>query len=51
MKYFVVVLLLIAVAVAALFVIDDNVPLMLGAIVAIIAGYFLAVRMIAKEEE
>ncbi len=51
MKYFIVVLLLIAVAVAALFVIDDNVPLMLSAIVAIIAGYFLAVRTIAKEEE
>ncbi len=50
MKYLAIVLLLIAIAVVALFVIKKSIPLLLGAIVTIIAGYFLAVITIAKEE-
>ncbi|MCF6200885.1 MAG: hypothetical protein L3J42_01960 [Hydrogenimonas sp.] len=51
MKYMVVVLLLIAIAVAALFIIDKSVPMLIVAIVSIIAGYFLAVFTISKEEK
>jgi hypothetical protein len=50
MKYFPIVLLLIALGVIALFTIKKSVALLLAAIVAIIVGYFLAVRTIAREE-
>ena len=50
MKYFLFVLLLIALGVVALFVIKKSVLFLLVAIVAIIVGYFFAVRTIAREE-
>jgi len=50
MRYFLIVLLLIIVGVIALFAIKDSVLLLVGAIIALIIGYFLAVRTIAAEE-
>jgi len=51
MKYISIVLVLIAVALVALFVIKESDPLLLTAIVAIIAGFWMAVFQIPKEEE
>ncbi len=51
MKYFMIVALLIAVAVVALFVIEKSDALLLLAIVTIIAGFWYAVFQIPKEED
>lgn len=50
MKYFMIIGVIIAVAVTALFVIDKSDALLLTAIVAIIAGFWFAVFQIPKEE-
>lgn len=50
MRYFLIVLILIIVGVIALFAIKDSVLLLVGAIIALIIGYFMAVRTIAAEE-
>ncbi len=51
MKYISIVLLLIVVALAALFLIKDSDVLLLTAIVAVITGFWVAVFQIPKEEE
>ena len=51
MKYFVLVLIIILVAVAALFIIKDNDALLVTAIVTVIAGFWIAVFQIPKEEK
>jgi len=51
MKFISIVLALIAIAVIALFIIKDSDALLLTAIVAIIAGFWVAVFQIPKEEE
>ena len=50
MKFISIVLVLIAVALAALFVIKDSDVLLLTAIVAVIVGFWVAVFQIPKEE-
>jgi len=50
MKYFMIITLIIAVAVVALFVIKDNDAFLLTAIAAVIAGFWYAVFQIPKEE-
>ena len=51
MKYFIIIALVIVAAVTALFVIKDNDPLLIAAIVTIIAGFWFAVFQIPKEED
>ncbi|QOR62867.1 hypothetical protein ACM66Z_05255 [Sulfurovum sp. ST-21] len=51
MKYISIVLILIAVALAALFLIKESDALLLTAIVAVIAGFWIAVFQIPKEKE
>jgi len=51
MKFISIVLVLVAVALAAMFIIKDSDPLLLTAIIAIIAGFWVAVFQIPKEEE
>jgi len=51
MKFISIVLVLIAVALVALFTIKDSDALLLTAIVAVIAGFWVAVFQIPKEEE
>ncbi len=51
MKFISIVGILVAVALAAMFVIKDSDALLLAAIVAVIAGFFVAVFQIPKEEE
>lgn len=50
MKFFMTVLILILVAVGAIFAIKGSDLLLLGAFMAIISGFFFAVSTIAKEE-
>jgi len=50
MKYFAIILVLIIVGVTALFVIDKSDALLLTAIAALIAGFWVAVFQIPKEE-
>ncbi len=51
MKYFIIILVLIIVAVGALFVIKDNDLLLVTAIVTIIAGFWFAVFQIPEESD
>jgi len=51
MKFISIVVVLIALALVAMFVIKDSDALLLTAIVAIIAGFWVAVFQIPKEEE
>ena len=51
MRFISIVLVLIAVALAALFLIKDSDALLLTAIVALIAGFWVAVFQIPKEED
>ncbi len=51
MKYFIIIAIIIAVAVTALFVIDKNDVLLIAAIVTIIAGFWYAVFQIPKESD
>ncbi len=51
MKYFMIILILIVVALAALFIIKDNDLLLVGAIITIIAGFWIAVFQIPKESD
>ncbi len=51
MRFISIVLVLIAVALAALFLIKDSDVLLLTAIVALIAGFWVAVFQIPKEED
>ena len=51
MKYFMIIAVVIAVAVAALFIIKDNDALLLIAIAAVIAGFWFAVFQIPKERD
>ncbi len=51
MKYFIIIALIIAVAVTALFIIEDNDVLLIAAIITIIAGFWFAVFQIPKEED
>jgi len=51
MKFISIVVILIAVALAALFVIKDSDVLLLTAIAALIAGFWVAVLQIPKEED
>jgi len=51
MKYISIVLILIGVALGALFVIKDNDALLLTAIVAVIAGFWVAVFTIPNESD
>lgn len=51
MKYFMIIAVVIAVAVTALFVIKDNDALLLMAIAAVIVGFWFAVFQIPKEKD
>jgi len=51
MRFISIVLVLIAVALGALFTIKDSDVLLLTAIVALIAGFWVAVFQIPKEED
>ncbi len=51
MKYFMIVALLIAIAVTALFVIEKSDALLLLAIATIIGGFWYAVFQIPKEDD
>ncbi len=51
MRYFIIILGLIVVALAALFIIKDNDLLLIGAIIAVITGFWIAVFQIPKEKD